>query len=279
MQRGGTAKEQGGNRPFGFRPWHLQNREILTLVLVGTFSWSLFQVDWGSDIVHPGGFRVFRQLLEGLLTPEISSHVLQKAGEAAWATVTYAVAGLSLALVLGIPLGIIASGVLLPSSPLRRASTIAARTLLSVLRTVHELVWAWLFVASIGISPFAAIFALAIPYAGILGRIYADQLTDVPEPPLRALRAAGASEAAVLLYGRMPAAISGIASYTFYRFECGLRSSAIMGFVGITGLGFQIQLALDDLDYSRASTFLFTLVCVIALVEVWGTQLRKRLGP
>ena len=272
-----AGRPQVPRRARGSR-WRLSGRETLTLVLLGAFVWSALQVDWRNDLVHPGGFEVLGDLVRGLATPEFSGEVLGKAAEAAWTTLTFAVAGLSLALILGIPLGVLASGTLVRGAR-GRSAAFAARTLLSALRTVHELVWAWLFVASIGLSPFAAIFALAIPYAGILGRIYADQLNDVPEPPLRALRSAGASEFAILLHGRMPAAISGMASYTFYRLECGLRSSAIMGFVGISGLGLQIQLSLDDLDYSRAGTFLFVLVGMIALVELWSALLRRRLAP
>jgi phosphonate transport system permease protein len=81
----------------------------------------------------------------------------------------------------------------------------------------------------------------------------------------------------VVLYGRLPIAFADLASYTFYRLECGIRSSAIMGFVDVGGLGLQIQLALSDLDYSRASTFLIALIVLIAGVEVWSSVVRKRI--
>lgn len=255
----------------------LSNREVLTLILVGAFLWSLLQVDWGGDLVHTGGGAVLLDLLEGLLTPDLSGDVLSSALDAAWVTVAYAVAGLSIAIVLAIPLALAASGVLVTDRRLRRVTVTVARTYLSALRSVHELVWAWIFVAAIGISPFAAIFALAVPYTGILGRIYADRLSDVQESPLRALRGAGAGESMVVLYGRLPIALADLASYTFYRFECGIRSSAIMGFVGVGGLGLQIQLALDDLDFSRASTFLIFLIALIAFVEVWSSVVRGRM--
>ncbi|MEE9278493.1 MAG: ABC transporter permease subunit [Dehalococcoidia bacterium] len=271
-------------RPGGFpspkrllRLPDLSGRQALTLILVGAFVWSALQVNWSGDLVHSGGGAVLLELLEGLARPDLSGGILSGAAEAAWTTVVFAVAGLSVALVVAIPLSLAASGVLVANPRLRRWTTAPARTFLSLLRSVHELVWAWLFVAAIGLSPFAAIFALAIPYAGILGRIYADRLTDVPDPPLRALRSSGAGETRVLLYGRLPMAAADLASYTFYRFECGLRSAAIMGFVGIGGLGLQIQLALDDLAYSQASTYLLFLIALIALVEVWSSQLRKRL--
>jgi phosphonate transport system permease protein len=250
---------------------------LLSLILIGAVLWSVLEVDWGSGLVHGGGWTALGDLAEGFITPDLSGATVEKAAEAAWITIVYAVAGLSVALILAIPLALLASGVLIRDPRRRRLSVATGRTTLSLLRSVHELVWAWLFVAAIGLSPFAAIFALAIPYAGILGRIYADFLTDVPDAPLRSLRSGGAGQAGVLLYGRLPGSIANLSSYTFYRFECGLRSAAIMGFVGLSGLGLQIQLSLDDLDYSRASTFLLVLFALIALVELWSSQLRRRL--
>ena len=256
----------------------LSGRQWLTLILLGAFLWSALQVDWSGGLVHRRGFQVLGELAGGLATPNLSGDVLNAALSAAWSTTAFAVAGLSLALVMGIPLGIIASGALSGDGGIRRVTVVVARTVLSALRSVHELVWAWLFVASIGLSPFAAVFALAIPYAGILGRIYADLLVDVDERPLRALRGSGATERTVLLYGRLPAMLPEATSYTFYRLECGLRSSAILGFVGLGGLGLQIQLALNDLDYSRASTLLIVLIGLIVIVEVWSTLVRRRIG-
>ncbi|MBI4298002.1 MAG: ABC transporter permease subunit, partial [Chloroflexi bacterium] len=156
-------------------------------------------------------------------------------------------------------------------------SIAGTRFLLAFLRSVHELVWAWLFVVAIGLSPMAAVLALAIPYGGILGRIYSEILTDVPPQPLRALRAVGASPWKVLLYGRLPMALPDMLSYTYYRLECGIRAVAIMSFVGIGGLGYQIQLSLADLHYDQVWTLLYFLVALIVLVDLWSSVVRRRL--
>ena len=133
------------------------------------------------------------------------------------------------------------------------------------------------FVVAIGLSPAAAILALAIPYGGILGRIYSEIINDVPAEPLRALKAAGASEWKVLLYGRLVMALPDMLSYTFYRFECAIRAAAIMSFVGIAGLGFQIQLSLGDLLYGQVWTTLFLMVVLVLAVDVWSTMVRRSL--
>ena len=72
-------------------------------------------------------------------------------------------------------------------------------------------------------------------------------------------------------------ATSNMLSYTMYRFECAIRSSAIMSFVGLGGLGYQIQLSLADLQYNEVWTFMFFLVALVLLVDRWSNSLRKRL--
>ena len=99
----------------------------------------------------------------------------------------------------------------------------------------------------------------------------------MPEEPLSALRTAGASEWQVLLYGRLPIALPDMLSYTFYRLECAIRAAAVMSFVGVAGLGFQIQISLDDLRFSEVWTLLFALVGLILLIDLWSTWVRRSL--
>lgn len=260
------------------RRWpDLHGRAVLTLLLGGMFVWSLLQVEWSRGLFRANGLGVLERLVTGLLTPDLSAATLGRATSAAWTTTVYAVGGMTLALALAVPLGVLAAGVTASDGGTRRTMMVATRTLLAWLRSIHELVWAWLFVAAIGLSPFAAIFALALPYAGILGRIYADLLNDVSPGPLRALRAAGAGETEVFLYGRLPIALPDMVAYSFYRFECALRSAAIMGFIGLGGLGYEVQLALADLHYSTVSTYLIAMILLIVLVETWSSLVRREM--
>ena len=255
----------------------LEGRSLLTLVLVAAVGLSLVSVDWGGGLIHPGGMASAGRIFGSIFTPELSPNFLRIALDATWKTLTFAVAGVTLAVALGLPLGVVASGVLFREGRIRTISIVSARFLLAFLRSIHELVWAWLFVVAIGLSPMAAILALALPYSGILGRLYADFLNDVPQHPLAALRTSGASEFEVLAYGRVPMALPDMLSYTFYRFECGVRSAAILSFVGIQGLGYQIQLSLNDLIYDQVWTLMFFLVAVIVVSDVWSSFVRRNL--
>jgi phosphonate transport system permease protein len=151
------------------------------------------------------------------------------------------------------------------------------RAILGFMRSIHELIWAWFFVAAVGLTPFATIFALTIPYGGTLERIYADILNNVPKEPIKALKSAGASKLQLLIYGYSPAAKVDMISYTMYRFECAVRSSTIMSFVGLGGLGFEIQLALQDLNYNQIWTFMFFLSALVVLIDLWSNVLRREL--
>ncbi len=256
----------------------LEGRALLSTLLLGAFLLSLFSVPWGSGIVHPGGAAALREFGAALLSPDLSPAFLRITASAAWQTVTFAVAGLTVALLIGVPLGVLASGVLVRRAAPRRTLVVGVRLVLGFLRSIHELVWAWLLVAAIGLSPMAAVLALGLNYGGILGRIYSELLIDVPEEPLRALRASGASEAKVFLYGRLPMAFPDIVSYTFYRLECGIRSAAILSFVGIAGIGFQLQLSLADLYYDEVWTLLFALIGLVVVVDWWSSAVRRRLA-
>lgn len=259
------------------KPRFIESRRLLTILLLLAFGWSLTSVPWNSGLIHSGGFGALREIGSSLFKPDLSASLLRTGVTAAWQTLAYAIAGLSLALVIGFPLGIAASGILSRSSWSRRLNQGVFRFILALLRSIHELVWAWLFVAALGLSPMAAVLALGIPYGGILGRIYSELLQDVPEEPLRGLRSSGASEWKVFWHGRLVMALPDMLSYTFYRLECGIRSAAILSFVGLGGLGYQIQISLDDLNYERAWTFIFILVALVLIVDLWSSLVRGKI--
>ena len=251
------------------------HRRVLTLLMVVAVILSISGIDWGGPIFHTGGGGVLGEFISALFPPEVSLSFLGLALVATWQTLVFAVAGMTLAVLLGLPLGIIASGAVFGSGRSGGTLIAAVRFFLAMIRSVHELVWAVLFVAAFGLSSLTAILALTLPYAGILGRIYADLFNNVPQEPLQALRAAGASPFRVFLYGRLPMALPDAVGYTFYRFECAIRAAAIMSFVGIRGLGFEIQLSLNDLLFGQVWTLMLFLIALVLVVDRWSSMLRR----
>jgi hypothetical protein len=116
----------------------------------------------------------------------------------------------------------------------------AVRWLLIVLRSVPELVWALVFVRVVGLGPTAGVLAIALTYAGMLGKVYGEILeSGEPMPP--SLLRNGAGRLQAFCYGLLPSCAAELGSYTVYRWECAIRSSVVLGFVGAGGLGQQLD--------------------------------------
>ena len=225
--------------------------------------------------MHTGGGLALLRFFTSIAQIDVSVEFLTICIISSVKTVLYAVAALSLSIIIAVPLGVIASGTIISNKAINTTLSACTRLILSILRSIHELIWALLLVSAIGLSPIVAVLALALPYTGILGRIFAEQLQDVPQQPIKVLLHNGATLSKALIYGRIPLAIPNITSYIFYRFECGIRSSSIMSFIGIQGIGYQIQLSLMDLQFGQVWTGLLCLTLMIVLVDAWSSKVRR----
>ena len=151
------------------------------------------------------------------------------------------------------------------------------RGLLIVLRSVPEIVWALLFVRAVGLGPTAGVLAIAITYAGMLGKVYAEIFESVDLRPTRALLLAGSPRLAAFAYGLLPNAAGEMLSYSVYRWECAIRASVVMGFVGAGGLGQQIDLSLRMFAGAEVASMLLTFLLLVLLADSLSRWLRGRL--
>jgi phosphonate transport system permease protein len=237
---------------------------------------SVAVVDW-SDIAQTGAASSLRMFGSALVSPDLSSKNLWSVSGAVWTTLAYATTALSVAIVVGIPLGVIASGTMLPTGSIGCTVAISVRAYLGFVRTIHELIWALLFVVAFGLSPAVGILAIGIPYSGIIGRILAERLQDVPENQVTAAQFAGATKLQQIAFVRIPSVLPDMISYLFYRFECAVRTAAVLSFVGLGGIGFRIDIAMKDLDFSAVATLLYCLVVLVLAVDLVSGSVRKRL--
>lgn len=250
----------------------IHKRGILSIVLLLALVLSLTQIEWSPELIHAGGKSTINEIITSFFNPNLSLSILKLGLIASIQTLVYASASMVIALIFAIVFGVLSSGVLFKSRIIKSFF----RGVLGFMRAIHELIWAWLFVAAIGLSPFAAIFALGIPYGGALGRVFSDLLEDASGSHIDSLETAGASSIQKLLYGYFPSAFSNMLSYTMYRLECAVRSSSILSFVGLGGLGFQIQISLQDLKYDEVWTFLFFLVILVTAIDWWSHLIRNK---
>ena len=223
--------------------------------------------------------------LRGFAPPEMSTEFLGHVVRATLETLAIATTGITLAFVVAVPLALAVTRSLSvsrigPGPGYWRGAALRAgvRILLTILRGLPELVWALVFVRVLGLGPAAAVLALAITYGGMLGKVYAEILESTDTTPARALLESGSRPGAALLYGLLPNAAPEIVSYTVYRWECAIRASVMMGFVGAGGLGQLMDQAMKLLHGGEAATILIVFLLLVQLADAISARLRKQLA-
>ena len=225
------------------------------------------------------------RFLADFLPPAHSPEFLMLLLRETWQTVAIATAGLALALLGAIPATLIVTERLSVSrlgtgriALLPRFVRQAVRWLLILLRSVPELVWALLFVRIIGLGPTAGVLAIALTYAGMLGKVYAEILESSEHHATDTLLANGSGRLTALFYGALPEAASELVSYTMYRWECAIRGSVVMGFVGAGGLGQRMDESMKMMAGGEVCSMLIVFVLLVALADVVSKILRRKLG-
>ena len=233
------------------------------------------------------------RFVAGAWPPNLSTEFLGLMARPAIETIQISVVGTAIAVLIGFPIGLLATSTLMWRGVMHERRLAArrwllnlplygvARALLSVFRAIPEYVWAFMFVRAVGLGPFAGVLAIGIAYGGMLGKVYSEILETVDPRPLETLHASGASRAALVFYGLVPQALPTFVSYTLYRWECAIRASAILGFVGAGGIGQEIRYLLGlgswSNGYGKLSAVIIAVFVVVLALDVISRYLRRRL--
>lgn len=200
------------------------------------------------------------QMGRGLLSPDFSA--ITALSRATGLTFAFAVCGVTA--------GAMAGALL---APFYRLGFV--RWACMAVRSIHELFWAILLMQITGLSATTGVLALAIPYAGIFAKVYSEYLEESDSRPSAALPGRP-DRLSVFLFARLPLVLREWGAYTLYRLECGLRSSAVMGFVGLPTLGFELDTFLRQGIYGAVAAVLIVHYTLIAGMKLW---MRWRLLP
>ncbi|HEY9747635.1 MAG TPA: ABC transporter permease subunit, partial [Allocoleopsis sp.] len=265
------------------RPSLFNSRTLWGVICLAAIAWSLQQTGiFSRSLLNSGGWSLVGRFLAASLHPDFSPEFLWLTWHSTLTTLAYAVCGTSLSVVVGIVGGVLASEVWWQSVFLSQRETgrfqswrqklhplswlnrdrwpwLSIRALLSVPRAIHELIWGLFFVNIFGLDPLTAVLAIAIPFGAITAKVFSEILDETPRQPLLALLNSGVAPLPALTYGLIPQAFPNLLSYTFYRFECSIRSAAVLGIIGAGGLGYQILLSLQSLRYEQLWTLFFAL--------------------
>lgn len=240
------------------------------------YPWTLFDMQ---------SLRAAGRFLGDFLNPAHDPEFLAMVVRDAWKTVAIATCGLTLALLGAIPATLIVTERLSISrlgtgriAVFPRVVRQLVRWLLVLLRSVPELVWALLFVRIFGLGPTAGVLAIALTYCGMLGKVYAEILESTDHHASEVLLQNGSGRLAALLYGALPEAASELVSYTVYRWECAIRGSVVMGYVGAGGLGQRMEESTKMLAGGEVASMLLIFVLLVAAADMVSKYLRWRLG-
>jgi len=286
-------------RPF---PLGARSLVLLFILLAGLLAANHLGLNLASLSPAPDARGLIADVFGSAVTPAVTYEstdlpadidpLLVRVGGAVLRTLAYAVGAMSLALIVGLVLGFFSSTAWWANDPvsattpmqkgLRRTVRPAiysiARVIIAIMRSTHELLWAILFMAAMGLTPLAAIIALTIPHAGILAKIFAEMVDEAPRDSAHHLRNIGANALQAYFFGLVPRARNDLVAYTFYRFECMVRGSAVLGFFGIETIGRYVRDAFDNRHYHEMWTYIYALLIVVVLLDLWSGLIRRRMA-
>lgn len=186
-------------------------------------------------------------------------------------TIAMGVWGTLLAVIVAVPLSILASENICPPwvvFPVRR--------LLDAMRAINELVFALIFIVAVGLGPFAGVLALFIHTAGTLGKLFSEAIEAIEPGPVEGIRATGASQLQEVLFGVIPQVIPLWISFTLYRFEANVRSASVLGIVGAGGIGVTLSQNFRSFNYPNVCAILIILIVTVSIIDTLSAKLRQR---
>jgi phosphonate transport system permease protein len=194
---------------------------------------------------------------------------LRRTGE----TVAMAAIGTTLAVLIALPLAVLASRNITPFPRLYYPT----RWLLNALRGIDSFVFALLFVAAVGLGPFAGVLGIAFHTSGTVAKFFADQIESTNLGPYEAIRAAGASGPAAVSFALVPDILPLMLSTSLFWWEFNVRASTVLGVVGAGGIGQELKNSMDLLDFSRLFTIIAVILVAVTAIDWFSGWLRKRL--
>lgn len=188
-------------------------------------------------------------------------------------TFDIALLGTLAAVLLSLPLAVLAAENVTPSRPVY----LAARGVIAVTRAVPDLIWALLFVTAVGLGPFPGVLALSVHSIGMLGRLFAENIEDIDMGPVQALTITGANPVQIVTQAIFPGLLPSLIGISLYRLDENVRSSTVLGFVGAGGIGFLILTAMNLFQYRQVATLLILMYLLVMIVERLSATIRNRI--
>ncbi len=189
-------------------------------------------------------------------------------------TVAMATVGVSFGALIAAPVCLLAAR----NTGISPLVALPARWLLNVLRGIDSFVFALIFVAAVGLGPFAGVLGIALHTAGSIAKLWAEAIEATEIGPVEAARMSGAGRLSVFLHAQLPDVLPQLSSILLYMWEFNVRASTVLGIVGAGGIGQELKNSVDLLLFDRVLTILLVILVMVTLIDQLSAWLRRRLS-
>lgn len=255
-------------------PPRIRRPSILTIIIVFVVLGLLMHGWTEGATVRPDSLAtgVFRlgEFIEDAVPPDVDR--LAPILRALLVTVEMALLGTIIGVILSLPLAVLAARNTTPHWSLYAVS----RGIITVSRTIPDLVWGLIFVIAVGLGPEAGVLAIAVDVMGFCGRFFAESIEDIDPGRIEGMRALGASRVGVVAGGVIPACVPSFVTTSMFALESSARSSVVLGLVGAGGIGIELATSMTLLRYDEALTIILSILGVVVVFERVSAAIRRR---
>jgi phosphonate transport system permease protein len=238
--------------------------------VLATVLWSIHAIvvedtDWSRILNGTLGATLARFL-------ELDLSFLPELWEPALETVFMATLATLAGLVLSIPVAWLGAANI---TPLGKFSYMAGRFLMTMSRSVHEIVWGLIFVSAVGLGALAGVLAMAARSVGFISKTIAEAIEDVDPKPVEAIRAAGGTKFQILIFAILPQIIPVFIGNMIFEWDINIRRSTILGLVGAGGLGLVLFRQMAMSNNGGIVTVILAILAIIVLAEIASYYARR----
>jgi phosphonate transport system permease protein len=238
--------------------------------LAGIYAiWSLgsLEVDWGRIT---SGFPRAGDMIARMFPPDFSRQELLVRGVVE--SVEMALAASFIGMILAIPIGLCGARNLAPMPVY-----LAARAIIVLSRTFHEVIIAIFFVKIVGFGPLAGLLTLIVASVSFISKMIAEDIENMNMGQVEAVRATGASFPKLLIYAVQPQILPRYLGVCIYRLDANIRHSTVVGIVGAGGIGMTLTASFKRYDYDFSLAILLTIIALVFLGEIFSNWVRGKL--
>ena len=218
--------------------------------------------------LHGGGLNLLGRFALAAVQPSLDPPLIASLLQGLQVTLITALLAWGVSCLAGCALGLLSSRHVWLLVNGTTTGAVLVRRLLAPIRSLHELIWGLLLLQVFGLNGWVAVLAIAVPYAALLARVVSDQIDSRNPPASLALQRGGAGPGAAFVTAVLPTVGPSLISQMAQRLDCALRSAVLLGVFGLGGLGTDLVLSLQSLQFRELWSGLWILALAMVLLEV-----------